>query len=611
MQDEIMAVLQQELEQSYNAELDGVQALALQYYDAVPGDVPAGWSALVSPDVRDAIESIMAEIGGAINVNEPLASFDPTTENDVKTADLETRAVHNVIFGKNRGYILIESAIRDCLLQRYGVIKCDTYAGTIQLRGVPPENFRWSYDLASPFLEEARFVAEKVYYTRAELRDLGISAGKVDKCSVNPDYSQTEFARKPEQTDDDAARSEDDNIQCWSCYLRNNTKGGYDCYLINENIELKKTHVAFLPYATGVAIIRPHRFDGLSIFDKLQQIQSSKTFMLRQLATNARLANQVRLAIRDRGVNPDDLLSEELNPIIRCTGLPGESLMPLPVQDVTSQMLSTLQWMDGVRRDDGGASIDMNSPQMVVANQSAHAVEREYSFRELQASAILRTLGETLIRSLYLVVHATMRQAVAEVAIKDDATFIFANPTQFPHRTDISIDIGATMGTKLRRQNAIAQMVQQQQLVLQTGGSGLLVNLPDMYRAQIEYAKLAGVPNPERYWTDPESPESQQAAQMQAVAAQQQAQKQEQMAMQAMQVPLQVEQMKSESELIKQHVEGQQDITLEEMRLKQKYFDTVLKSQADGRALDIKEIEVLTGIATDRLNEDEVGEREV
>ena len=607
MQDDIIATLQQELEQAYNAELDQIQATALMYYDAVPGVVPAGWSDLVSPDVRDAIESTMAEIMGAINPNEPLATFDPVSEDDLERSELETKACHHVIFGANRGYILLESAIRDALLQRYGVIRVDAYDNQIKLYAVPPENLRWSNDLMSPFLEDGRFVAEKRYYTRAELRQLGCS--NVDQASASVDLSETQQTRQPTNnaSDSEAARDEDDLIECWECYLRNNSKGGYDCYLINENIKLDHRYVDFLPYATGTAILRPHRFDGMSLFDRIGPLQNTKTFLLRQLATNARLANQQRLAIRDRGVNPDDLLSDALNPIIRCTGLPGESLMPLPVQDVTTQLLSTMQWLDGIRRDDGGASIDMNSPEMAVANQSAHAAEREYSFRELQASAILRTLGETLIRSLYLVVHATLRQSVQYIAIRSDSTYLAANPTQFPQRSYISVDIGATMGTKLRRQNAIAQIVQQQQVVLQGGGSGLLVQLKDLYAAQLDYAKLAGIPLPERYWTDPESPEAMQLANQQAQQQAAQAQKAEQMQIELLQQPEKIKHMENENKIILQHLEDQ----TKDKELKQKYFETIVKNQADERALDIKEIEVLITSTQDQLNEDEVGEDDV
>jgi len=612
----IIATLQEELEQAYNYDLDQNQALALEYYDAKPGTVPKGWSDLVSPDVRDALESTMAEIMGAINPNEPLATFDPITMADVQTAELETKAVHTVIFGKNRGAIVLEEVIRDALLQRYGVIRVRQFEDTIRLEAVPPENFRWSNDLQSPFINDARFVAEKAYFTKAQLKH--IHAKSVEEASANIYYTETQTVRYgPDSlTTDQAARPQDELIQCWICYLRNNDKGGYDGYLINENILLKQEWVPFLPYATGTGIIRPHRFDGVSLFDKLAQVQQSKTFMLRQLATNARLASQVRVAIRDRSVNPEDLLSDELNPVIRCLQHPGESLMPLPVQDVTSQLLATLGWLDGVRRDDGGASIDMASPQMAVANQSAHAVEREFSFRELQSSQILRTLGETLVRSLYLVVHATMKQAMTSIMIRSDNDYVYANPQQFPDRTDLIVDIGATLGTKQRRMSAMADIIAQQQITLQGGGAGMLITLPELYRAQIDYAKLAGIPHAERYWKDPQSPESMQIANQQAMQQAAEKQKQEQMAMFGLNVPLEVERMKGEHTLAKQHMVGVQDIDMTEKELKQKYFDTIVKSQADGRALDIKEIEVLASIAEDdpktaKLAEDEVGEEDV
>ena len=586
----LAATLATELNNADNSEIQAANSLALRYYNAEPGEVAEGMSDLVSPDVRDAMESSMAEIMAALNGQDTLAIFEPETPDDVQMAELETRAVHKAIFGSNRGYVVLETAIRDAMLQRYGIIKVDADADDtqIELYAVAPENFRWSSDLLGPWLDGARFFAERCFHTRAELEEYGSRADAADA----PENGATDEAFQARYQGmnmlQDAARNEDDTITAWYCYLRNNTKGGYDVHLFVEpSLIIASTWVEFHPYATGVATLRPHRFDGVSVFDRLQQIQSAKTYMLRQLAMQTKFASQARLAIRDKAVNPDDLMADELNPVIRCKGMPAEDLMPLPIQDVTSQILGTLQWLDNLRREDGGASIDMTTAQVQIAGTSAHAAERSYSVKELQTGLMLRCLGETLIRSLYLTVHATMRQRLAAVTVQDKTgEFMAGDPRQFPARANVTVDVGNTLGAVQRKLGALASVIQMQDHALQTGGAGILVTPGNIYQAQLAFAKLNGLNNAQLFWTDPTSPEAQQAAQGQAQSA-------EAAASREVDAVKEIEKFKGEIQLAVQHMKGQQDEATTRMQTEFDYFKAILDGKAEGKKLDIQEAQLI------------------
>lgn len=585
--EDLATILGEELSNAANSELQGIQALALAYYDAETGTVGEGMSDLVSPDVRDAIESVMAEIMSAINPDDPMCVFEPETPGDADMASLETRAVHDQIFGRNRGYIILETAIRDAILQRYGIIRVGGDEKAVELAAVAPENFVWSSDLTTPFLADARFHAERVYHTRAQLRD--IHARYIEELPENAPTDEGTLQRYSDmiQFMHAAARDEDELIECWYCYLRNNDKGGFDCHLfVDPSHVIKSYYVPHAIYATGVSTIRPHRFDGVSVFDKLQQIQTTKTYMLRQLANQTKLASQQRLAVRDKAVNPDDLVSDALNPVIRTKGLPAEDMMPLPIQDVTSQLLSTLQWMDGIRREDGGASIDMTSPQMQVANQSAHAAERMYSVKEMQTNLMLKTIGETLVRSLYLLVHAKMRDIVREVTVRTDEGYFSGMPAKFPERNNVVIDMGTTLGVRQRRLGAVSEIILHQNNALQTGGSGILVTPKNIFNAQMAYAKLSGLDNAELFWTDPESQEAQQSAAMQAQAAQ---------ADRSLEVDAvkEIEKYKGEIQLHLQDMKGQQDRDKAEQQAEIDYLKIILDAQAKGKELDIQEAQLM------------------
>ena len=657
MQD-LAGMLAEELNQAQRTELDSNQALALEYYDGVVGAVPVGWSDLVSTDVRDAVESTVSELMASIAFDEPLAYFGASSGEDMQRAEMETWAVHQAIFGSNRGAVLIEQAIRDAGLQRYGIIKVyvreeeseetreflslepvalaalmmndseahqtsiDTMQqnadGTVdatvtitdrvrrlELTNVAPENFRWSADLKSPFLSDARFFAERCWYTRAQLADMGAKGA----ATVPQDQSsdQVQAARYPDDVGNDtAARETDESIECWWCYMRDNARGGYESHLfVSPSSVMLSEWVPFHPYASGVTTLRPHRFDGVSIFDRIAPIQKAKTYLLRQLATQARLANQVRLVVRDRGVNPDDVVSDALNPVIRVNGAPGEVVMPLPVLDVSSQILATLQWIDGLRRESGGASIDMTSPQLQIAGQSAHAAERDYSFREMGTTAMLRTIGATLIRSLYLLVHATIKAEMSEpVKVRRGREMEDSDPQHWPQRQDVMVDIGQPLGVRQRRIGALMQTIQMQTQTLMQGGAGLLVSLADIYRAQVALAKMAGLKDAERYWTDPESPAAQQQAQAQQQAAQQQAAQQAAQQQQIIDATKEVETLKSETEILKQRLSDATKLASQRMTVQQQYFSDILDAQSgvvqNEAAIELAEQDA--GVSDARIN---------
>lgn len=593
----IEAILATELENATgNTDLNQNLALALRYYDAETGPVPLGGSDLVSPDVRDAIESSVSEMMGAINGGaDPLVVFDPLGPDDVQLAELETIATHRQVFGRNRGSIIMETAVRDAMLQRYCVARVDADDDSLEIYNVAPENFVWAPDLTSQFLTDTHFFAERYYKTRAQLREEGERYAMTAPVASPSD--QATLNRYPENFGlATSGRKDDELIEVWKCWLRGNTdKGGWDCYdFVQPNLVLSHEWVEYQPYATGCTTLRPHRFDGVSVFDKLQQIQTAKTYLLRQLAIQAKLASQSRVAIKDRSVNPDDLVADQLNPVIRCKSEPMADLMVLPIQDVTSQLLATLQWLDGLRREDGGASIDQTTPQMQVAGQSAHAAERFFSVKELQTSLMLRTFGDTFVRSLYLLVHKALKLKFrGQLMVKNGDEYFEGDTLQFPDRTEVNVDIGAPLGTRQRRLSALREVMEAQQVVLQTGGAGILVTPVNIFNAQRDYAKLAGLPNSEKYWTNPQSPEAMQTAQQQALAAQAEKQRQQALEEASIKMPAHVEGIKTQGELAKQHMVGEQQRDKTEAEIELGYFDAITKAKIDGKKVDIQEAQLV------------------
>ena len=106
---------------------EGLDNLALDYFHARrPGisedDRDAGLCDYVSTDVRDAIHATLAEVMPAFGATSPV-EFMPAGPDDEDQAQQESEVVNYAIMGLARGHTKIQTAIKDALLLRRGVLK--------------------------------------------------------------------------------------------------------------------------------------------------------------------------------------------------------------------------------------------------------------------------------------------------------------------------------------------------------------------------------------------------------------------------------------------------------------------------------------------------------
>jgi hypothetical protein len=131
--------------------------------------------------------------------------------------------------------------------------------------------------------------------------------------------------------------------------------------------------------------------------------------------------------------------------------------------------------------------------------------------------------------------------------------------------------MGMSVGERTRRSAALSLALQQTAQDAQTGKTGITSDVHGEYRARIDLLRLAGLPNPEGYFVDPKSQQSQQAQQAAQQAAQQQAQDQLQAQQQMMQfqyaLMTDVERVKGEMALARQQMQEQSKQMLEAMKM--------------------------------------------
>lgn len=558
------------------SEQSRARAMQYYFGEAGGAEAGVGRSNVVSTDVADMVEATVAQMIPAL-LAEPICEPIPAGANDVDRARSEGRVVNHVIMQLNQGDIEFQSALRDALLQRNGWMKVwreecdytetrvfhgvrreavaeavasgqlgapatieveyeksdadDAEAGTVdatvrrtysrnrvKCRAADPALMCWTADYPSLDLQKIPFLAEVWLVTESELIERGYSRAIVQEL---PDFSAGEaalarYARAPNQAA--AGNSAARVVECHRCWYLYDSDGDgiserHEIVLGGEAHVLGDEIVDMVPFACGTAILRSHSLEGLSLFDRIKQVQDVKTTGLRQWLDNAENANNNRYAVNERVVNPED--TNKATGPLRIRGEVTGNFMPFSGVDVGPSMLSLLGYMDQARSERGGASLDMQSAAAQVgANASGVAVDREYTVKEQMAGLFCMTLAVTLIRNTYALVHQALRRwSDGKLSVPIGGRFVDADPASWVEREAWNVKRGLSFGERDRRKGALAGIVVQQEKLVSAGYEGVLVTADQYYTALVELAYASALDSPERYFTDPSTPESQAAGQ--------------------------------------------------------------------------------------------------
>ena len=82
----------------------------------------------------------------------------------------------------------------------------------------------------------------------------------------------------------------------------------------------------------------------------------------------------------------------------------------MPIQDIVSNSIQFLQYMDKVRAEQTGAALEMQGAEgQLVREVSGVSVDMQLAPREQMAALDSRNIAETLVRNTFLLIHKTLR----------------------------------------------------------------------------------------------------------------------------------------------------------------------------------------------------------
>jgi len=482
-------------------------------------------------------------------------------------------------------------------------VRRTTVKGKPVIESVAPENAVVAGSHKSPYLHDARFCAHDMSVTESDLIEQGF---EVDQVKNLPTYSTNieEEARSRDSDEYDYTSQHHSTrlIRVYECYPlidfdgdgiaeRRKVSIAGNELLRYEDGSTANEEIDDVPLIGGVTMVNPHKYQGISMFDRLKQIQDGKTPICRAIIDGTLLSAHPRVGILDGDVNLDDMLVTRTGGNVRMKRM--DAVMPFPNPEVPPSSYAMLDWFDKVRRDRGGGAIDTANTAQAMHGDAGFVVDRVMGAMELNNAVMARSFGETLIRGIFIEIHNLLRKHhKGTISSKVGGRWINSTPSEWRTRTNVVVQIGSSHTERSRQAGVVREVIKEQKELLSVGS--VLADEKRLYTAETDMVSLAGVKNPDRYFVDPESQEGQAAQQQSDAESAQEKQKNEQIqgAMLKSQLDLgRAELMKGEADIQAQHVklevekQKQQDasvIAMLEMKLEQMKQDA--QDYKDGAA---------------------------
>lgn len=451
-------------------------------------------------------------------------------------------------------------------------VEKETNSGKISIDTVPLESFRINSQHNSIDPSEARFTAHIVEKTISELVSEGYDLDELLEMPTGTNYTDKEyrFSAQGDETNIGGDISEDRSqrlLEVAECFIHADLegKGISKLYKIVAVGGDDPTHILSVeeiestPWVTTTAILMSHKFKGLSIFDRLKEIQNQKTALWRNMFDNLYLQNNQRNIVVEGQVNMDDLLVSRPGGIIRTKRT--DSIVPLITPQMNGDAQNMMGYLDEVRAGRVGVSAEgAATPQNVGDSVGSQGVDRLMSAKEELVGLIIRVIAETGIKPLCIKVRDESRKHIDTIKdFKFKGKWVQLNPADWGNRVSTTVRVGTGTGDRQQQVGSIQNIITMQKEALATPGQAIC-NEQKVYDAINDYCKFSGLNSASKYFVNPSSDEGKEARQKadeQSKVQQEQEQQMQQQMAEAQQKVADAEVEKAKAQMANIHLKGQ------------------------------------------------------
>lgn len=337
-----------------------------------------------------------------------------------------------------------------------------------------------------------------------------------------------------------------------------------------ESIELYREEIDAIPYAVGSPYLVQHRLIGRSVADLLIEVMKIKTALYRMCLDAGYFAlNQRNEVAMDRAndFTLSDLLQNE--PSMPVRSKTGDTIRPLVSGPLNFDPYKAIEFFSTVAEGRTGVVRNAQGLNPDTLHDTAKGAMMLLSAAQKRTRMIARVLAETLIKPLFLGLHACIRensQASREAQLL--GKWVPVDPTRWAERNSMTVEVGLGAAGKDAEIAAINQVAGDMHAIveLQGGAQGPVVSMANVFKLATDKAKKLGVKAPEEYYTDPANsppPQPKPDPEMAKVQGEQQLAAQKQQSdMQAGQ-----QKMQSEMEIAKFKAQTQAAVTQQQNQL--------------------------------------------
>lgn len=428
---------------------------AYRYYYGEPfGNEREGRSDYVSRDVFDAVEDTKEILLEVFTSNRETIKFTPKQEDDVLQSKLRTSYCNRVFHQNNSGYTILHDSIQDALLAKNCTAKVYRDEGTDlkseTVSGITPEQYQAleaaeeageleiveskqdeetllidaelqrEVDASKTVVEivrpenvvrdpnatgpgDARFWGEFSDVTRSDLVEMGFDQETVDGLVSTDEDSTGEIEEQAREGDgyldqDEIGEKSQEILQLYELWMwfDDDDDGRAELYQVFKvgKTLLEKNPMQRMPYFNWAAMRVAHRYEGISTYDVVGDIQKLKSTIKRQVSDHLMMSNnQSRIARAGVFKNPAALIENDFGAVHwvdkQFQGTMADAIWDNPPPQLSPMTMTMLEMLDQDKEHRAGVSrLTSGLNQDVISNQNADDL-----INRMTSSAMRRVMG--------------------------------------------------------------------------------------------------------------------------------------------------------------------------------------------------------------------------
>ena len=276
-----------------------------------------------------------------------------------------------------------------------------------------------------------------------------------------------------------------------------------DCKLLLHKKKVDRHGISF-----GTPFIQAHRFYGMSLAEKLIEIQKIKTALLRMMLDSGYFAMNQRTEVAMDKTNEftiaDLMRNEPMSPVRSRT---GDAVRPLQAGQLGFDVGMALEYTSTMAEQRTGVVRNAQGLNPDTLHDTAKGQQALMTMAQKRIRMIARVLAETLIKGWYLDIHALSRKhATRAEKIRLRGKWVDIDPTNFGARSDMTIEVGVGSGGKEMELAGLAKIMEFQEKMIVSGIPEFqaMASPKKAWNAATRFASKVGFKSPEMFFEDPD-----------------------------------------------------------------------------------------------------------